>query len=219
MFSHVDENTFVVSDTHANHRQLLEFEPGRRVAMEEDGYTSFERDDHTNWLVERWNSTVGEDDDVVVLGDVAFSGVSAFVERLNGRLTVVLGNHDRRADYYRNLSNVVCVVDGLYTTFEGTSWYRLEAETSRYLSAFMAYVNGHSVLFSHYPVLTLSDGNSRNEDMLESVTLLGDNFTRFGCEYNVHGHVHSDESQSLSTRELNVSFEVYMRPVRLGDFL
>lgn len=49
-------------------------------------------------LIERWNATVADDDEVWVLGDVAmghFAESIALVESLKGHKVLVAGNHDR----------------------------------------------------------------------------------------------------------------------------
>jgi calcineurin-like phosphoesterase family protein len=49
-------------------------------------------------LVKNWNNTVSKDDIVYHLGDVAFGdnkNVKNFVQRLQGRKMLILGNHDR----------------------------------------------------------------------------------------------------------------------------
>ena len=56
-------------------------------------------------LVERWNSVVGKDDTVIHLGDFSFGNrakVEEAFSRLNGKIDLVLGNHDRLKvkDYY-----------------------------------------------------------------------------------------------------------------------
>jgi calcineurin-like phosphoesterase family protein len=47
-------------------------------------------------LVDRWNATVGEEDEVWHLGDFArkLADVPALIERLNGRIHLLRGNND-----------------------------------------------------------------------------------------------------------------------------
>ena len=64
-------------------------------------------------IIKRHNSLVAEDDDVYVLGDLCMSGNLAenkhYIERLNGRLHIVFGNHctDNRKKMYESCHNVV----------------------------------------------------------------------------------------------------------------
>ena len=49
-------------------------------------------------LIERWNSVVKPNDEVYHLGDLAWGGVSGvirYVPRLNGKIILIEGNHDR----------------------------------------------------------------------------------------------------------------------------
>lgn len=77
--------TFYTSDHHFGHRNIgvLTGRPWENV------------DDMNEALIERWNETVGPDDLVFHLGDFSLS-MSALrhVERLNGRIVLVAGNHD-----------------------------------------------------------------------------------------------------------------------------
>ena len=61
--------------------------------------------------VERWNETVDADDDVYVLGDLMLGSTDniEYIKRLNGRIHVVLGNHDTptRQSLYLETANIV----------------------------------------------------------------------------------------------------------------
>lgn len=49
-------------------------------------------------LIENWNSVVGKNDIIFHLGDFAFrnaSNVSNYVNKLNGKITLLMGNHDK----------------------------------------------------------------------------------------------------------------------------
>ena len=63
----IDENTFIISDTHLGHKSILQFEPCRVSAMRIDGF-----EDHEEWIIHNWNSVVGPNDLVLCLGDFAF---------------------------------------------------------------------------------------------------------------------------------------------------
>ena len=64
-------------------------------------------------IVKRHNLIVAEDDDVYVLGDLCMSGEleinKNFIESMNGKLHIVLGNHctDNRQKMYLECKNVV----------------------------------------------------------------------------------------------------------------
>ena len=81
---------FFTSDTHFCHKNILVYEAENRPFKG--------RDEMNEELIKRWNSVVGSDDIVFHLGDFSFGGFSRIkeiVSRLNGKIHILLGNHDR----------------------------------------------------------------------------------------------------------------------------
>ncbi len=52
-------------------------------------------------LIQNWNSVVSENDIVYHLGDFSFSDPSKFLKRLNGKITVLYGSHDKNKSWPR----------------------------------------------------------------------------------------------------------------------
>ena len=78
---------FVVSDTHFNHRNIIKYCNRPFASI----------DEMNSELIARWNSVVGKDDVVYHLGDFAFGPSTEhgkFLSKLNGKIRLVLGNHD-----------------------------------------------------------------------------------------------------------------------------
>lgn len=76
------------SDTHFFHRNIIKFcnRPWNTVEEMNDG------------LINNWNNVVLKDDVVFHLGDFAYasnSGWKQLINRLNGHIHLILGNHDR----------------------------------------------------------------------------------------------------------------------------
>ena len=89
------DNVWVTSDTHFNHARIIEYCNRPFASVEE----------MNEKLIENWNSVVKPDDKVIHLGDFAFGGktkVQDVFKRLNGKIDLVMGNHDRLKikDYY-----------------------------------------------------------------------------------------------------------------------
>lgn len=81
------ENTFFTSDTHFFHNNIISYcnRPFSSVEEMNEG------------LIEKWNSVVGKNDIVWHLGDFCFGkkeNVLEIVPKLNGRINLVMGNHD-----------------------------------------------------------------------------------------------------------------------------
>ena len=68
--------------------------------------------EHAEAILKNWNSLISETDDVYVLGDLMLNDDERGIEylnRLNGNLHIIYGNHDTdsRIKLYHNLDNVV----------------------------------------------------------------------------------------------------------------
>ena len=82
-----DEKVFFVSDTHFGHRNILKYCNRPFSDVEEMNET----------LISNWNRVVGKDDFVFHLGDFSIGGAAewtSLLDRLNGRIFLVIGNHD-----------------------------------------------------------------------------------------------------------------------------
>lgn len=81
-------DVFMISDHHFGHRSIIDYESRPFADVEE----------MTETMAAKWNAVVGRDDKVFHLGDFSFYNkekTRTIVERLNGRKTLIMGNHDR----------------------------------------------------------------------------------------------------------------------------
>lgn len=80
---------YLISDTHFGDESLIEYK-------QRDFPTVEAMNDE---LIRRWNSLVGSDDKVIVVGDLVGPGqvVSEWVSKLNGDILLATGNHDNVA--------------------------------------------------------------------------------------------------------------------------
>lgn len=75
------------SDTHFNHSNIIEYAERPFSDVEEMNET----------LIKKWNDRVGVDDHVYHLGDFALGrakDVSNIIDRLNGKIHLIIGNHE-----------------------------------------------------------------------------------------------------------------------------
>jgi calcineurin-like phosphoesterase family protein len=131
---------FVTSDLHFNH--------DKEFVWKVRGYESIYEMNEA--IIERFNSVVQPSDDVYILGDLCLGGGGpailannkTLIERLNGRLHVIRGNHDTetRVRMYETCANVV----------DDVKW----ADMLRY--------KGYHFYLSHFPTLT---GNLEKETL------------------------------------------------------
>ncbi len=85
-------NTFLISDTHFNHANILTFT--RQDGTPLRPFSSME--EMLSEITDRWNSIVKPGDKVYHLGDVAFKNASSLkiFSSLNGTKVLIKGNHD-----------------------------------------------------------------------------------------------------------------------------
>ena len=79
---------FYISDTHFGHKNIIKFDNRPFDSVEDMGET----------MIDRWNSVVGDDDTVYILGDFSWYKEEKTLEilsRLYGRKVLIKGNHDR----------------------------------------------------------------------------------------------------------------------------
>jgi len=87
-------NTFLISDTHFGHANILTFQKTDGSLLRE-GFKDIK--DHDLELIKRWNSVVNKKDKVYHLGDVGFTNfpcVKEIFDALNGTKILIKGNHD-----------------------------------------------------------------------------------------------------------------------------
>lgn len=79
--------TFFSADHHHGHSNIINYCKRPFASV----------DEMTATIVQRWNQTVGRDDEVWFLGDFCFKGYESLFENLNGRKHLIIGNHDPRS--------------------------------------------------------------------------------------------------------------------------
>lgn len=106
-------DTWVISDTHFGHKNILNFEAEKRP------FKTIE--EHNQSLVEKWNSVVKPNDLVIHLGDVAWGLKDLqLLGQCNGRKKLVKGNHDKfkaaqYLEYFEDLYGVYTLNDIVMT--------------------------------------------------------------------------------------------------------
>lgn len=117
-------NTWVVSDTHFYHDNIIKYcnRPyANAIEMNED-------------MIAKWNAVVGKDDIVWHLGDFSFGSkdhVKEIVARLNGRINLVMGNHDHHkvsfyyeSGFHRVYDHPVVISNFFILSHEPMQWVK-----------------------------------------------------------------------------------------------
>jgi calcineurin-like phosphoesterase family protein len=205
----LDEHTWIISDTHFNHARIMSYEPTRVDAMAEQGFTG--EGAMNDWMIANWNARVAANDLVLHLGDFAFKHIRPFINQLNGRIILLLGNHD--IPLLTHLQAFAKSHPNKLYIHQGCERVNAPAEVSGIIKT----IAGVNLMFSHYPLISrdpyLRGRAAITRDAMASV------FKQQACDFCIHGHVHSNDS-GLDAREINVSMErTGFAPVRLGSVL
>lgn len=98
-------SVYYISDLHFGHKNCLAYDNREFNSIEE----------HDAALIDNWNSVVGIDDDVWILGDISWYGAEKTVEifhKLNGTKHLCVGNHDKKLLKNKNVQDLfVEIVD------------------------------------------------------------------------------------------------------------
>ena len=117
-------NTFFTGDHHFGHKNICKYAKRPFNSIEEMNET----------LIRNHNEVVGHDDVVWFMGDFAYTSggkLKSIIRRLNGKKSLVLGNHDHTIKKKRNTFIGEGLFDGIYDYKE-------------------IYVNGQSIILFHY---------------------------------------------------------------------
>lgn len=152
-------NIFFTSDTHFYHKNILKYSPIRLNGI---GCTleDYEADrtaithQYSDFLIEKWNAQVTDDDDVYFLGDLAFIGkekVDALLNKLKGKIHLIKGNHDNVLRHFTD--RFVEVKDIETLTFTNNQFKFISPEEP------------FKLILCHYPLLTW-DGRTNGSCMV-----------------------------------------------------
>lgn len=128
---------FFTSDLHFGHRNVIEYcdRPYKDVTQMNEK------------IVEQWNSQVGPDDEVWMLGDFGINKRMCFneelISRLNGTKYIVIGNHD--SFFCRGHENQIKFENQYREKFIKAGW------AGAYTTTYLQLKGGHHVHLSHLP--------------------------------------------------------------------
>lgn len=115
---------YFIADLHFGHENC--------IAFDNRPFKNAEEMDER--LISNWNSVVGMDDDVYVLGDISWYNATKTMEildQLNGRIHLIRGNHDHKILKSRELQKKFVEI----TDYKEISWDK-----------------GEILVLSHYPI-------------------------------------------------------------------
>jgi calcineurin-like phosphoesterase family protein len=220
----INKDTYIISDMHLGHKNILEFEPIRKKYMEKLGYET-----HEDMIIGEYNKVISKDDIVLHIGDFSFNSPAQWVEKLNGRKVIILGNHDSKG--IESFGNVEYIFKGLFLEFNNKVFhtnllspidnYKKDDLLSIVIKSFgddIGYCG-----FSHYPSTGLNEFDRKNQNIYKRSKIAKEFFDENNVDNIFYGHVHSETiipDANDYKNYYNVSAEVLeFKPRKIGSFL
>jgi calcineurin-like phosphoesterase family protein len=174
--------TFFTSDTHFGHARIIELSNRPFKSVQE----------MNEIIVHNWNALVRPDDTVYHLGDVALGPIEdslKYISRLNGNITLIVGNHDRMFPPMQKGANKAEKIETWKQKYLAAGFsHVLTSMDMRMASSVDGQRAEYSFRLSHFPY----DGDSHGEERHREYRLT-DNGTAL-----IHGHTHEDKKFSRS---------------------
>ncbi len=242
----INADTFIVSDTHFGHQNILQFEPVRVEYLADyntevieqcnqllDLFESTPKDDrrnnseilalckelipyHDEMLIEKWNSAVGENDTVFHLGDFGFRNIEEYTARLNGKKIILRGNHDINNSRTYTDGGFKQIIESVKMNV-GDNMFEMVPVVDKYWNGYLTEINGWRILFSHYPIYNSNEWDLKKYGHI--TRLLENLYESYSAEVNIHGHVHSLDSEFSNAINVSVERCTSLTPMRIGELL
>ena len=145
-------NIFFTADTHFGHARIVELCHRPFATVQEMDAA----------LIANWNAVVGPADLVYHVGDFSFAKPGPYLDRLNGRIYLVTGNHDRRRLNQAAKARFACVTPYAEVSVEGQDitlcHYALRVWNKSHHGAWHLYGHSHGTLPDDPRALSLDVG-------------------------------------------------------------
>jgi len=212
----INLETFVISDSHFGHKEVLRKEPTRNIAARLNGFRVFDE-----FSVYSWNSVVGDNDLVLHLGDLYFDMGYKYLPKLNGFKRLIVGNNDigkfgrvKKMDDWKVCNKLALKIQQKNIIKAKLKKLFGDDLKDKYLNAIVMDIGKERIMFSHFPVMNRKKDDRfwRTRDILDKTYKLCD------CSINIHGHTHSKKTYNKFC--LNVSCEeTEFKPIKLKEII
>ena len=223
----LNKDTYIISDNHFYHKNILKYEPVRTELINNSKQNTQEK-----LMKQLWNETVSNEDEIICLGDIYFGGVKEFKKfsilgELSGQKHLLMGNHDNLTiTRYNEMGFNVVGKEGLILSESILKDQKMLKEISKIkkqhndikkrLFYFIIQDFGDKrVMFTHFPIKSNSDYDNKYQPIVDVLYKI---FELTNCDYNIHGHTHSKNIEDK--RIINVSAEIIgLKPIKISKLL
>lgn len=197
-------NVWFWSDPHLGHKLVS------GIRGYKDSWADPDPDAHDADLADAWDSHVGFDDDIWILGDISAGGTSAQRNALRwfslrpGRKHLIAGNHDGVHPMHRDSHKWQKEYLATFDSVQSAATRRIPI---------LGEAGGHrTVVLSHFPYE--GEGDRPGDDRFTQWRLRDEGVPI------IHGHTHAAYPLSITkagTRQVHVGVDTWPKPVRLDQ--
>jgi len=193
------KDCYCISDTHFGHLKAFNsYEPIRKEYTKNLGLETLE--DFEGIMIDNWNKVVGENSNILHLGDFCIDkrnpnktieNIKNTTNLLNGYKILIKGNHDKLENsvYYDNgwdlvIDKPVILLDEINVLYN----------SPKLSHCIITKINDKVIMFSHFGIHQY-DKNSKNKYKIP-YEYLQKLYKKYNCDFNIHGHSHSSVNHS-----------------------
>jgi calcineurin-like phosphoesterase family protein len=212
----ITKETLFISDTHFYHKNIIKYEPSRVESFEQSHFGNQEQ-----MLVSNWNGTCSPEQLIVHMGDFYFGKKKHLPEMkyLNGDKFLLKGNHDNFADEVYEGLGFRLIKETILEEELKENEKLLELlstfQTLKYSNLLIFSFEGLRFLVSHFQMINTTQYDQQFE---EQIQLLKAIFDEAKCDYNLHGHTHSNLMEDDRCINLSVEHTAF-KPISLGEII
>ena len=212
----ITKDTLFISDTHFYHKNITKFEPSRVEILKKNGYENQEQ-----MLMANWNKRCSQEQLIIHLGDFFYGKKENLsdVKHLNGHKFLLKGNHDNYSDeVYESLGFTLIkdiVLDEELKSNKKLLLLIKEFQELEHSNFLIFSYDGLRFLVSHFQMTNTS---KYDQQFSEQIRLLKAIFNEAKCDYNLHGHTHSnmmDDKRCINLSVENIGF----KPISLEEII
>ena len=213
----IDTTTYIIADTHFGHENINKHEPIRLRKSYENGFSNPDE-----FMIHQWNQKVKPDDAIFHLGDLAFKypDILELSNKLNGKKILLIGNHDKAKDRQILKESGWEIIDSIIIDLKPKLSHKIDKIISKYtdeklLACYVCDIDNKRLMFTHFPLFN----NNPYDKHYENITKpLEEIFVNLQCDFNIHGHTHSQGAKEPFCISACVE-KIVFEPIALSELL
>lgn len=219
----IDNETFLIADTHFGHENISKHEPIRKYSAFNNGFKNVD-----DLMIYNWNKTISDGDTVFHLGDFAFKhkNIAELSNLLNGNKILLVGNHDKQKDInileengWKIIDSIVIDIDSskkvMFIMQKLNRIFQIDKNKNPLACCYIKDIGNSRVMFTHFPLFNDNPYDGKYNNITKIFEYI---YNELDCDINIHGHTHSKGAKKSFCKSVCVEL-IDFKPIRLNDVL